>query len=489
VTLSRKGAKSRTHGRKLRSTGTKARTRADRMRNPPADLEQQLESCRHELTEAQNHLAEALEQQTATAEVFKIISASPTDLQPVLDAVVRSAARFCQADDVTIFELDGDDLRAVAHWGAVPQDIGVPFPCVRGHVSGRTVLDRRPVHVTDLQSEAEEFPEGSAFAKRLGHRTTAGVPLLREGVAVGTIQLRRAEVNLFTDKQIALLETFANQAVIAIENTRLLNELRQRTDDLTESLQQQTATSEVLSVISKSPGNLELVFQAMLEHATRICEATKRPPTPSNFSGHLDFTGRRRCFGPPQTRQNLRFCSHWRKDYPPIHIAIIAVFASNAVNLRIAHRFPVAAARILCVDCGPMEQVAEIRPDMAHVDIAIEPTWRRKRPKKPPRYAFDRRKRLGRRAKELVAIFRERIGPDVADDPVMSTAIRRCAETVALSEDLRARMLRGEAVSPDDVLRTTRAADALTRRLHLDRHNVAQRPPTLSEYLAVRDEG
>jgi hypothetical protein len=102
---------------------------------------------------------------------------------------------------------------------------------------------------------------------------------------------------------------------------------------------------------------------------------------------------------------------------------------------------------------------------------------------------YDGRYILGRRAKELVAIFRERIGPDVADDPVMSTAIRRCAETVALSEDLRARMLRGEAVSPDDVLRTTRAADALTRRLHLDRHNVAQRPPTLSEYLAVRDEG
>ena len=118
----------------------------------------------------------------------------------------------------------------------------------------------------DLQAEAEEFPEGSAFAKRLGHRTTLGVPVLREGVAIGTIQLRRVEVNPFTNKQIALLKTFADQAAIAIENTRLLNELR-------ESLAQQTATSEVLSVISSTPGELGPVFQAMLENAVRLCDA------------------------------------------------------------------------------------------------------------------------------------------------------------------------------------------------------------------------
>src|SRR5262249_12593132 len=133
--------------------------------------------------------------------------------------------------------------------------------------------DRTPVHVTDLHAEAEEFPEGSAFARRLGFRTTAAVPLLREGVAIGAIVLRRAEVNPFTNKQIALLETFAAQAVIPIGNPRLLNELRQRTSDLSESLEQQTAASEVLRVISSSPGDLEPVFQAMLENAVHICEA------------------------------------------------------------------------------------------------------------------------------------------------------------------------------------------------------------------------
>jgi GAF domain-containing protein len=265
-TISRKPAKTR-HGKTAKRAHSNARTAARPASSTDADLQERVNALTREL-------AEAREQQTATSEVLSVISSSPTELPPVLEVVVKSAARFCGADDATIFELDGEDLYTAAHWGPIPQAVGDRVPCVRGNVGGRTVLERKPVHVIDLQAEAEEFPEGSAFAKRLGHRTTLGVPLLHEGVAVGTIQLRRTEVNPFTDKQIALLNTFANQAVIAIENARLLNELRQRTDQLTESLEQQTASSDVLRIISSSPGELTPVFEAMLANATRICAAS-----------------------------------------------------------------------------------------------------------------------------------------------------------------------------------------------------------------------
>ena len=176
---------------KARRHKAKALKPARRSSSSVAGQETEVARLRSERDEAQ-------EQQTATAEVLKIISASRTELQPVLEVVVRSAARYCKADDVTLFELDGQALRIAGHWGAVPQEIGAGFPCTRGSVAGRTVIDRKPVHVIDLQAAAEEFPEGYAFARRLGHRTTAGVPLLREGVAIGTLQIRRTEVNPFT---------------------------------------------------------------------------------------------------------------------------------------------------------------------------------------------------------------------------------------------------------------------------------------------------
>jgi GAF domain-containing protein len=227
-----------------------------------------------EVARLTRQLKDAREQQEATAEVLSVISASPDKLDQVLDTLVRSAVRFCGADDATIHRVDGQELRVAAHFGPVPhRDIGDAIRLVRGSINGRAVLERAPVHVADLQVETREFPESIKIARELGFRACLGVPLLRKGVALGTICLRRVDAKLFTNKQIDLAKNFAAQAVIAIENTRLLNELHQRTDDLTESLEQQTATSEVLRVISSSPGELQPVFNAILDNATRICEA------------------------------------------------------------------------------------------------------------------------------------------------------------------------------------------------------------------------
>src|SRR5262249_44513191 len=217
-----------------------------------------------------NETKEALEQQTATAEILQVISASPTNLQPVLDTVVASAARFCGAYDVGLLRVDGESLRLVAHHGPIFVAVDFSVPIVRGTVAGRSVLERRPIHVADLQMESEEFPEGRARAQTQGIRTLLSAPLLREGTAIGAIVLRRDEANPFTDKQIALLQTFADQAVIAIENVRLFTELEARNHDLTEALDRQTATAEILAVISSSPTDVQPVFDTIVRSASRL---------------------------------------------------------------------------------------------------------------------------------------------------------------------------------------------------------------------------
>jgi GAF domain-containing protein len=189
----------------------------------------------------------------------------------VLDAVTESAARLCETSDVVIFLRDGESLRLAAHHGPIP--VQPTLPLVRGTSNGRAVLDGRTVHVADMQTEADEFPEGSANARLMGHRTILCVPLMREGLAIGTIHLRRTEAQLFTDRQVALLETFADQAVIAIENVRLFKELEVRNHDLIETLDQQTATGEILRVISSSPTDVQPVFDTVAESAARLCES------------------------------------------------------------------------------------------------------------------------------------------------------------------------------------------------------------------------
>jgi len=223
-----------------------------------------------------NELRETLQQQTATGEVLKTLSRSTFDLQTVLDTLVDSAAKLCEADGAAIHRPKGDAYPYVASYGYSREydQYMQAHPIKPGQGSStleRVLRERRVVHVTDVQAEQNS---GRMEARKIGgFRTVLGVPLMREGTPIGVIILTRKIVRPFTDKQIELATTFADQAVIAIENVRLFEAEQQRTRELSESLEQQTATSEVLRVISSSPGELEPVFQAMLQNATRICEA------------------------------------------------------------------------------------------------------------------------------------------------------------------------------------------------------------------------
>jgi two-component system, NtrC family, sensor kinase len=221
-------------------------------------------------------LSESLQQQTATADVLKVISRSTFDLQTVLNTLVESAARLCEADMASINREKDDAYQQVASYGHSPElqayMASHPIPAGDGSVVGRTIKQGRAIHIHDVL--ADPAYEMKDAAKLGGVQTMLGVPLLREGAPTGVLLLQRKAVRPFTEQQIELLSTFADQAVIAIENTRLFEAEQQRTRELTESLEQQTATSEVLQVISSSRGDLEPVFVTMLENAVRICGAT-----------------------------------------------------------------------------------------------------------------------------------------------------------------------------------------------------------------------
>src|SRR5262245_26889772 len=267
VTLSRKGSESRTQGRKLRSTGTKASTNVTRKHVSTVELKKKLAAREYELTEA-------LARQNATAEVLRAVANSATDAEMALQTIAESVARLLDVTDAEILRVEGDVLKVVAKHGPSRRwPIGSARPINRDWVTGRAVVDRAIIHIPDLQAAEAEFPEGAAYARQLGHRTTLAAPLLREGIAIGAILIRRMDVRPLTEKQTALLKMFADQAVIAFENARLFDEVQARTRELSEALEQQTATSEVLRVISNSPTDIQPVLDAVGENAARLCDA------------------------------------------------------------------------------------------------------------------------------------------------------------------------------------------------------------------------
>jgi signal transduction histidine kinase len=352
-----------------------------------------------------NETKEALDQQTATAEILQAISSSPGDLQPVFDTLVRAAARFCGAPDVAILRLDQGGLRGAAAVGSFGDVLisragsmeAIEIPLSTGSVSGRAAVERRTVHVHDLAAESEDaYPVGRELQRRFGHHTCAATPLLRQGEPIGVIAMFRTETRPFSDKQLQLLRVFADQAVIAIENVRLFNELEARNRDLTEALEQQTATSDILRVISRSPRDVQPVFDTIAKAALKLCNASTT--FVATFDGQLvrlaamanltqeQAEATRQVFPRPPSRENATARAVLTKktvvipdvsldaDYAVQDLALRAGFRSNASVPLIRAGEPIGAITVGRPEAGPFpgKQIALLQTFADQAVIAIE---------------------------------------------------------------------------------------------------------------------
>ena len=252
-------------------TGDELEGLADQFNRMTAQLRESYAGLERKVDERTHELTSSLEQQTAISEILRVISASPTDVQPVLDAVAERAGILCDAPFARVLIVDGDMLLPMAHYAVDPASVQVhvnPVPLKRTSISGRAALDRETIHHADIVPLLDtEYPDARENAQWTGFRAVLAVPLMREGGAYGAIFLWRREPRLFSPDQVALVQTFARQAAIAIDNVRLFNETK-------EALEQQTAISEILRVISSSPTDVQPVLEAIAERAARLCDAS-----------------------------------------------------------------------------------------------------------------------------------------------------------------------------------------------------------------------
>ncbi|HEY2980006.1 MAG TPA: GAF domain-containing protein, partial [Anaerolineales bacterium] len=233
-----------------------------------------------EVQKRNEEITDSLEQETATSDILRVIASSPTDIEPVLNVISEHTLRLCDATISAVYLTDGEMLKMTAVRGFNEEAMqviqhGYPRPLDRtGGYSARTILDQAIVQVVDIQSDPDAPQIARDIAKAQGWRSALFVPLLREGRAIGAIGAARHQAGPFSDKQINLLRIFADQAVIAIENVRLFNELKKRNNEITETLEQQTATGEILRVIASSPTDIQPVLDVIAERAVKLCDAS-----------------------------------------------------------------------------------------------------------------------------------------------------------------------------------------------------------------------